>query len=73
MAWGLRVPQAELLQCDQYLATVSPDRYKEVAVSIASIRALTWATLVAALLSAVLLAGEDAGLPDLTLSSSERR
>lgn len=30
-----------------------------------SMRALTWGTLLAALLSAVLLAGEDAALPDL--------
>ncbi|MEO8151783.1 MAG: hypothetical protein ABI605_01850 [Rhizobacter sp.] len=35
-------------------------------MNLLSIRALTWGTVVAALLSAVLLAGEDAGLPDLT-------
>ncbi|HET7794106.1 MAG TPA: hypothetical protein VFL64_12055 [Rhizobacter sp.] len=35
-------------------------------MNLASIRALTWATAVAALLSAILLAGEDAGLPDIS-------
>ncbi|HEX3142041.1 MAG TPA: hypothetical protein VHQ87_18435 [Rhizobacter sp.] len=35
-------------------------------MNLVPIRVLTWATLVAALLSAFLLAGEDAGLPDLT-------
>lgn len=30
-----------------------------------SMRVLTWATVLAALLSAFLLAGEDAGLPDV--------
>lgn len=32
-----------------------------------TIRVITWGTAVASLLSAVVLAGEDAGLPDLTL------
>ncbi|MGY4831522.1 hypothetical protein ACVNIS_23325 [Sphaerotilaceae bacterium SBD11-9] len=35
-------------------------------MNLVSIRALTWATAVAALLSAILLAGEDAGLPDIS-------
>lgn len=34
-------------------------------VNLVSIRLLTWATVVAALVSAFLLAGEDAGLPDM--------
>jgi hypothetical protein len=42
----------------------------EVSVNVFSIRALTWGTAVAALLSALLLAGEDAGLPDLSPRSS---
>jgi len=42
----------------------------EVFVNVFSIRALTWGTAVAALLSAFLLAGEDAALPDLTPRSS---
>jgi len=37
---------------------------KEIAVNRLSMRALTWGTVLAALLSAFLLAGEDAGLPD---------
>lgn len=37
----------------------------EAFVNRLSMRALTWGTLLAALLSAVLLAGEDAALPDL--------
>ena len=37
---------------------------KELAVNRLSMRTLTWGTLLAALLSAWLLAGEDAGLPD---------
>lgn len=39
---------------------------KELAVNRLSMRTLTWGTLLAALLSALLLAGEDAGLPDAT-------
>jgi hypothetical protein len=39
----------------------------EVLMKLMSIRLLTWGTAVAALLSAILLAGEDAGLPDLTV------
>ncbi len=38
---------------------------REATVNLSSVRVLTWATAVAALLSALLLAGEDAGLPDL--------
>jgi hypothetical protein len=38
--------------------------WKEHAVNRLSMRALTWGTVLAALLSAFLLAGEDAGLPD---------
>lgn len=36
----------------------------ELAVNRLSIRFLTWGTVLAALLSALLLAGEDAALPD---------
>jgi uncharacterized membrane protein YagU involved in acid resistance len=43
----------------------------EASVNLVPIRALTWATLVAALLSAILLAGTDAGLPDLTGNAGE--
>jgi hypothetical protein len=43
----------------------------EAFVNHVPIRALMWATLVAALLSAILLAGEDAGLPDLTRFATE--
>lgn len=38
-----------------------------VFVKLFTIRVITWGTAVASLLSAVVLAGEDAGLPDLTL------
>ena len=38
--------------------------WKELAVNRVSMRALTWGTMLAALLSAFLLAGEEAGLPD---------
>ena len=34
-------------------------------MNMVSIRVLTWGTVLAALLSAILLAGEDAALPDL--------
>ena len=37
----------------------------EESVNLLTVRSLTWATVVAALLSAILLAGEDAALPDL--------
>jgi hypothetical protein len=35
-------------------------------MNMVSIRALTWGTVLAALLSAILLADDDAGLPDLS-------
>jgi hypothetical protein len=41
------------------------DLHLEKAVNLSTVRSLTWATVVAALLSAFLLAGEDAGLPEL--------
>jgi hypothetical protein len=40
-------------------------------VKLFTIRVITWGTVVASLLSAFLLAGEDAGLPDLTLRMSD--
>lgn len=39
-------------------------------MNLTSIRLLTWGTALAALLSAILLAGEDAALPDLTARPS---
>ena len=53
------------VQCDHYL-TSEPfwSLWKELAVNRVSMRALTWGTVLAALVSAFLLAGEDAGLPD---------
>ena len=41
------------------------DLHLEESVNLLTVRSLTWATVVAALLSAILLAGEDAALPDL--------
>jgi hypothetical protein len=38
----------------------------EALMNLLSMRLLTWGTAVAALLSAILLAGEDAALPDLS-------
>ena len=53
------------VQCDHYLGSeVVWSSLKELAVNRVSMRALTWGTVLAALLSAFLLAGEDAGLPD---------
>lgn len=53
------------VQCDHYLGGVLFKRLKqELAVNRVSIRFLTWGTVLAALLSALLLAGEDAALPD---------
>lgn len=40
-------------------------------MTIRSIQVLTWGTLLAALLSAALLAGEDAALPDLNPQASD--
>jgi hypothetical protein len=45
----------------------------EVVVSMRSVQVLTWGTMLAAFLSAVLLAGEDAALPDLsTLTGADQ-
>lgn len=53
------------VQCDHYLGSdMVRMLWKELSVNRVSMRALTWGTVLAALLSAFLLAGEDAGLPD---------
>lgn len=66
--WGSIESHPQFVQCDHH----RPEGLFEfslsgVFVKLFTIRVITWGTVVASLLSAVLLAGEDAGLPDLTL------
>jgi len=63
--WSFDATASEFVQCDHHLPTATRWLVQEVVVSMRSVQFLTWGTLLAALLSAVLLAGEDAALPDL--------
>ncbi len=63
--WCLHSLSLVFVQCDHYVGSEMVwQLLKEHAVNRLSMRALTWGTVLAALVSAFLLAGEDAGLPD---------